>query len=86
MLTRPFHVLRPGQITILRFWPSARSPTMELYSWMLTWGLVCVCLRINRASELSALRWEQVDLVHGLLHVARVQNGMPSVHPLRLQK
>jgi hypothetical protein len=33
-----------------------------------------------RASELSALRWEQVDLVHGLLHVARVKNGMPSVH------
>jgi hypothetical protein len=23
-----------------------------------------------------------VDLVHGLLHVARVKNGMPSVHPL----
>jgi type 1 fimbriae regulatory protein FimB/type 1 fimbriae regulatory protein FimE len=35
-----------------------------------------------RASELSALRWEQVDVVHGLLHVARVKNGMPSVHPL----
>jgi type 1 fimbriae regulatory protein FimB/type 1 fimbriae regulatory protein FimE len=35
-----------------------------------------------RASELSAPRWEQVDLVHGLLHVARVKNGMPSVHPL----
>ena len=35
-----------------------------------------------RASELCALRWEQVDLVHGLLHVARVKNGMPSVHPL----
>jgi type 1 fimbriae regulatory protein FimB/type 1 fimbriae regulatory protein FimE len=35
-----------------------------------------------RASELSALRWEQLDLVHGLLHVARIKNGMPSVHPL----
>ena len=35
-----------------------------------------------RASELSALRWEQVDLVHGLLHVTHVKNGMPSVHPL----
>jgi type 1 fimbriae regulatory protein FimB/type 1 fimbriae regulatory protein FimE len=35
-----------------------------------------------RASELSALRWEQVDLVHGLLHVARVKSGMPSMHPL----
>jgi integrase len=34
-----------------------------------------------RASELCALRWEQVDLTHGLLHVARAKNGMPSVHP-----
>ena len=36
-----------------------------------------------RASELCALRWEQVDLAHGRLHVSRVKNGMPSVHPLR---
>ena len=36
----------------------------------------------DATSELSGLRWEQVDLVHGLLHVARVKNGMPSVHPL----
>jgi type 1 fimbriae regulatory protein FimB/type 1 fimbriae regulatory protein FimE len=35
-----------------------------------------------RASELCSLRWEQVDLVHGRLHVARAKNGMPSVHPL----
>ena len=35
-----------------------------------------------RASELCALRWEQVDLAHGRLHVSRVKNGMPSVHPL----
>jgi type 1 fimbriae regulatory protein FimB/type 1 fimbriae regulatory protein FimE len=35
-----------------------------------------------RASELCSPRWEQVDLVHGRLHVARVNNGMPSVHPL----
>ena len=35
-----------------------------------------------RASELCSLRWEQVDLVHGRLHVHRVKNGMPSVHPL----
>jgi hypothetical protein len=27
-------------------------------------------------------RWEQVDLVHGRLHVHRLKNGMPSVHPL----
>src|ERR1700676_5555356 len=35
-----------------------------------------------RASELCSLRWEQVDLVHGRLHVSRVKNGMASVHPL----
>ena len=35
-----------------------------------------------RASELCSLRWDQVDLVHGRLHVNRVKNGIPSVHPL----
>src|SRR3979490_649613 len=37
-----------------------------------------------RASELCALRWEQVDLVHARLHVSRAKNGMASVHPPRL--
>lgn len=36
-----------------------------------------------RVSELCALRWDQVDLEMGLLHVSRVKKGMPSVHPLR---
>jgi type 1 fimbriae regulatory protein FimB/type 1 fimbriae regulatory protein FimE len=35
-----------------------------------------------RASELAELRWDQVDFDHGLLHVRRKKNGMPSVHPL----
>jgi type 1 fimbriae regulatory protein FimE len=35
-----------------------------------------------RASELCPLRWEQVDLVQGRLHVSRAKNGVPSVHPL----
>jgi integrase len=35
-----------------------------------------------RVSELCSLRWEQVDLAHGRLHVSRLKNGMPSVHPL----
>ena len=35
-----------------------------------------------RASELCALRWDQVDLAHGRLHVSRAKNGVPSVHPL----
>ena len=35
-----------------------------------------------RASELCSLRWDQVDLAHGRLHVCRLKNGMASVHPL----
>ena len=36
-----------------------------------------------RVSELVGLRWEQVDLKAGLLHVARLKSGVPSTHPLR---
>src|SRR4051812_344244 len=36
-----------------------------------------------RVSELVSLRWEQVDLKQGLLHVNRAKNGVPSTHPLR---
>ena len=36
-----------------------------------------------RVSELVALRWDQVDLSQGLVHVTRRKNGVPSVHPLR---
>lgn len=36
-----------------------------------------------RVSELVSLRWEQVDLKAGLLHVRRAKNGMPSVHPMQ---
>ncbi len=36
-----------------------------------------------RVSELVALRWDQVDLKQGLLHVRRQKNGVPSTHPLR---
>ena len=35
-----------------------------------------------QATELCALRWDQFDLDHGLLHVRRVKNGTPSVHPI----
>src|SRR4249919_2641764 len=35
-----------------------------------------------RASELCSLRWEQVDLVQGRLHVSRAKNGIDTVHPL----
>jgi len=36
-----------------------------------------------RVSEAVALRWDQIDLRAGLLHVQRVKNGVPSTHPLR---
>src|SRR6516162_3331074 len=35
-----------------------------------------------RASELVDLRWEQVDLENGILHVRRVKQGTPATHPL----
>ena len=36
-----------------------------------------------RVSEAIALRWEQVDLKQGLIHINRLKNGTPSTHPLR---
>jgi type 1 fimbriae regulatory protein FimE len=36
-----------------------------------------------RVSELVALRWEQIDLKAGLVHVARLKNGLASTHPIR---
>jgi type 1 fimbriae regulatory protein FimB/type 1 fimbriae regulatory protein FimE len=37
-----------------------------------------------RAAELVDLRWDQVDLGrNACLHVRRVKNGLPSVHPLQ---
>jgi type 1 fimbriae regulatory protein FimB/type 1 fimbriae regulatory protein FimE len=36
-----------------------------------------------RASELIALRWDQIDLKADTLHVARLKHGSPSTHPLR---
>jgi integrase len=35
-----------------------------------------------RASELVDLRWDQVDFGSAVLHVRRVKNGAPAVHPL----
>jgi len=36
-----------------------------------------------RVSELVALRWDQIDLKQGTLHVNRLKNGSESIHPLR---
>jgi integrase len=35
-----------------------------------------------RAQELCTLRWAQIDLSHGRLHVNRAKGGQESVHPL----
>lgn len=36
-----------------------------------------------RVSEMVSLRWEQIDLKAGHLHVRRVKNGTPSTHPMQ---
>jgi len=36
-----------------------------------------------RVSELVNLRWEMVDLQAGLIHINRLKNGVPSIHPVR---
>ena len=36
-----------------------------------------------RASEVCDLHWHQIELSEGRLHVRRVKNGTPSVHPIR---
>jgi site-specific recombinase XerD len=35
-----------------------------------------------RASELTDLRWDQVEFASGALHVRRVKQGTPSTHPI----
>jgi type 1 fimbriae regulatory protein FimB/type 1 fimbriae regulatory protein FimE len=35
-----------------------------------------------RATELCSLKWSQLDLRHGRLHVNRAKGGIESVHPL----
>lgn len=35
-----------------------------------------------RPAELCTLRWDQCDLTQGKLHVNRLKNGSPSVHPV----
>jgi site-specific recombinase XerD len=46
--------------------------------------LILIMFRhVFRVSEIIALRWDQIDLKQGLLHVSRIKNGLPSTHPLR---
>jgi type 1 fimbriae regulatory protein FimE len=36
-----------------------------------------------RVGEAIALRWDQIDLVKGFMHVRRLKNGLASTHPIR---
>jgi integrase len=52
------------------------------------WGdrdatLILVAYRHGlRASELTDLRWDQIDFAHARLHVRRVKQGTPATHPI----
>lgn len=35
-----------------------------------------------RVSELTALKWQQVDLKIGIIHISRLKNGISGPHPL----
>ena len=35
-----------------------------------------------RSSELTDLRWDQVDFAHAVLHVRRAKKGTPATHPV----
>ena len=45
--------------------------------------LILIAYRHGRVSELVGLRWDQLDLKAGTVHIARLKNGRPSVHPVR---
>jgi integrase len=46
--------------------------------------MILVCYRhVLRVGELCGLRWDQFDFEQGLVHVRRLKNGRPSVHPIR---
>ena len=46
-------------------------------------SLILIAFRHGlRVSELVSLRWDQVDLTQGLLHVTRRKRGVPSTHPI----
>jgi type 1 fimbriae regulatory protein FimB/type 1 fimbriae regulatory protein FimE len=38
-----------------------------------------------RASELCGLRWDQIELNTGRLHVRRAKGGIDNVHPLSVR-
>jgi site-specific recombinase XerD len=75
---RPREYLTPKEIDLLRKAARERGRYGHRDATM-----VLIAYRHGlRPTEMCALRWDQVDLAHGLLHVRRVKNGTPSVHPM----
>jgi integrase len=46
------------------------------------WWLLAFLWLPRTASELVALRWDDIDLATGRLHVRRAKGGVSSVHPI----
>ncbi|MGB6807190.1 MAG: tyrosine-type recombinase/integrase, partial [Pseudolabrys sp.] len=76
---------------VLPIWKNAKEGTGLTYlPWAATAAGLVACSTMAllafrhglRASELVDLRWEQVDLENGILHVRRVKAGTPATHPL----
>jgi type 1 fimbriae regulatory protein FimB/type 1 fimbriae regulatory protein FimE len=75
---RPREYLTPKEIELLRKAARGRGRYGHRDATM-----ILIAYRHGlRPAEACALRWDQVDLAHGLLHVRRVKNGTPSVHPM----
>lgn len=76
---RPREYLRPDEVEALQ----AAASRLGRHSHRDRTLILLMYRHALRVSEAVSLRWDQVDLKQGLLHVARRKNGVPSVHPLR---
>src|SRR5215468_1630909 len=50
------------------------------------WAIRMAARHGLRVSELCELRWDQIDLASGLIHIARKKSGVPSTHPLKARR
>src|SRR5712691_10444549 len=75
---RPREYLTPKEIELLRKTARERGRYGHRDATM-----ILIAYRHGlRPAEVCTLRWDQVDLAHGLMNVRRVKSGMPSVHPM----
>ena len=75
---RPLEYLTPKEVTALM----ERARTQRRHGHRDATMMLIAYRHGLRVAELCTLRWDQIDFSHGLLHVRRVKNGTPSVHPL----